>query len=192
MFAPNHHLTTGNGFLSSSVPLILVAVMLSHFRARFLCLARSKPRLCSSNRGPGYWSNLPCDWPSTAWAYSVQETENEPWSHAIRSHNCICCKLRRIEQHNNRTAINNKITFRGLLIAEIRSVEFKIWMQNHIHIKVWDILIASCHVSPADYTTGIAVMAWMCIYFSYIMDGVVSIHEHCVYNASKISLRWLI
>ena len=25
-----------------------------------------------------YWSNLPCDWPSTAWAYSEQETKNEP------------------------------------------------------------------------------------------------------------------
>ena len=24
------------------------------------------------------WSNLPCDWPSTAWAYSEQETENGP------------------------------------------------------------------------------------------------------------------
>ena len=30
--------------------------------------------------GPGYWSNLPCDWPSTAWAYSEQETENGPWT----------------------------------------------------------------------------------------------------------------
>ena len=28
---------------------------------------------------PGYWSNLPCHWPSTAWAYSEQETENGPW-----------------------------------------------------------------------------------------------------------------
>ena len=36
----------------------------------FLSLAHSKPRLCSANHRPGYWSNLPCDWPSTAWAYS--------------------------------------------------------------------------------------------------------------------------
>ena len=42
--------------------------------------ARSKLRLCSANHRPGYWSNLPCDWPSTAWAYSEQETENGPWS----------------------------------------------------------------------------------------------------------------
>ena len=35
--------------------------------------------LCLANHRPGYWSNLPCDWPSTAWAYSVQETENGPW-----------------------------------------------------------------------------------------------------------------
>ena len=39
-----------------------------------------KFRLCSANPKPGYWSNLPCDWPSTAWAYSEQETENGPWS----------------------------------------------------------------------------------------------------------------
>ena len=48
-------------------------------RARFLSLARSKLRLCSANHRPGYWSNLPCDWPSTVWAYSKQETENGPW-----------------------------------------------------------------------------------------------------------------
>ena len=35
--------------------------------------------LCSANHRTGYWSNLPCDWPSTAWAYSKQETENGPW-----------------------------------------------------------------------------------------------------------------
>ena len=39
-------------------------------RARFLSLALSKLRLCSANHRPGYWSNLPCDWSSTAWAYS--------------------------------------------------------------------------------------------------------------------------
>ena len=39
-------------------------------RACFLSLAQSKLRLCSANHRPGYWSNLPCDWPSTAWAYS--------------------------------------------------------------------------------------------------------------------------
>ena len=48
--------------------------------AHFLSLARSKLRLCSANHRQGYWSNLPCDWPSTAWAYSKQETENRPWS----------------------------------------------------------------------------------------------------------------
>ena len=48
--------------------------------ARFLSLARSKLRLCSANHRPGYWNNLPCDWPSTAWAYSQQETENGPWN----------------------------------------------------------------------------------------------------------------
>ena len=47
-------------------------------RTRALFLARSKLRLCSANHRPGYWRNLPCDWPSTAWGYSEQETENGP------------------------------------------------------------------------------------------------------------------
>ena len=54
-------------------------------RARFLSLAQSKLRLCSANHRPGYWSNLPCDWPSTAWAYSEQETENGPRSCGYRT-----------------------------------------------------------------------------------------------------------
>ena len=39
--------------------------------ALFLYLARNQIRLCSVNHRPGYWSNLPCDWPSTAWTYSA-------------------------------------------------------------------------------------------------------------------------
>ena len=59
-----------------------------HIWARFLSLARSKLRLCSANHRPGYWSNLPCDWLSTAWAYSEQETENRP-----RTWRCArCCR----------------------------------------------------------------------------------------------------
>ena len=50
---------------SCSKPLIM-----SQIRAHFLSLAWRKLRLCSANHRPGYWSNLPCDWPSTAWAYS--------------------------------------------------------------------------------------------------------------------------
>ena len=48
------------------------------FRARFLFLTLSMLRLCSANHRPGYWSNLPCHWRSTAWAYSEQETRNGP------------------------------------------------------------------------------------------------------------------
>ena len=48
------------------------------FWAHFLSLAWSKLRLWSANHRPGYWSNLPCDWPSTAWTYSEHETENGP------------------------------------------------------------------------------------------------------------------
>ena len=39
--------------------------------------------LCSTNHRPVYWSNLPCDWLSTAWAYSEQETENGPWCNKV-------------------------------------------------------------------------------------------------------------
>ena len=47
--------------------------------AHFPSHARSKLRLCATNHRSGYWSNLPCDWPSTAWAYSEQEAENGHW-----------------------------------------------------------------------------------------------------------------
>ena len=43
-----------------------------------LSLTRSKLRLCSANHRPGYWSNLPCDWPSTAWAYSHKRQKTGP------------------------------------------------------------------------------------------------------------------
>ena len=49
-------------------------------RTHFLSLAWSKLRLCLANHRRGYWSNLPCDWPNTAWAYTEQETENRPRS----------------------------------------------------------------------------------------------------------------
>ena len=44
--------------------------------------ASCKLRLCSANHSPGYWSNLPCDWPSTACAYSEQETKKRPSTHS--------------------------------------------------------------------------------------------------------------
>ena len=46
----------------------------TRIRAHFLSLARCKLRLCSANHMLGYWSNKPFDWPSTACAYSEQET----------------------------------------------------------------------------------------------------------------------
>ena len=59
--------------LQIQIDLTLVAQGLDYFeqtRACFLYLAQSELRLCSANPRPGYWSNLPCDWLSTAWAYS--------------------------------------------------------------------------------------------------------------------------
>ena len=50
--------------------------LLGHGTSRpFFCLSLW---VCSANQRPGYWSNLPCDWPSIAWAYSKQEAENGP------------------------------------------------------------------------------------------------------------------
>ena len=46
--------------------------------ARFLSLARSKLRLCSTNHRAGYFSNQACGWLSTVWAYSEQQTEKGP------------------------------------------------------------------------------------------------------------------
>ena len=65
-------------YITSADDLAEQGVRVSRTRARFLSLARSKLSLCSANHRPGYWSNPPCDWPSTAWAYSEQETENGP------------------------------------------------------------------------------------------------------------------
>ena len=62
------------------IGLMPLATVQYQSRARFLSPARSKHRLCSANHRSGYWSNLPCDWPSTAWAYSGQETESGPRS----------------------------------------------------------------------------------------------------------------
>ena len=47
--------------------------------------AQSKLRLCSANHRPGYWSNLPCDWLNTAWAYSKQGTGNGPRSYQMKT-----------------------------------------------------------------------------------------------------------
>ena len=67
------------------------SLWLSDTRARFLSLAWSELRLCSANHRPGYWSNLPCDWPSTAWAYSEQGIENGPRSWSTLAQVMACC-----------------------------------------------------------------------------------------------------
>ena len=66
-------------YKTMSLKIMVICLRWSHF----LSLAQSKLRLCSANHRSGYWSNLPCDWPSTAWAYSEQETENGPRWHTI-------------------------------------------------------------------------------------------------------------
>ena len=57
----------------------LYAIKSWPFWVRFLSLAWSKLKICSANHRPFCWSKLSCDWRSTAWFYSEQETE-WPWS----------------------------------------------------------------------------------------------------------------
>ena len=62
--------------------LLEITMTTTPTRVCFLSPAWSNLRLCSPNHRPAYWSNLPCDWPNTAWAYFEQETEKGPWSTA--------------------------------------------------------------------------------------------------------------
>ena len=57
---------------------LLLGVSLDYAQPIAGQVTQSKLRLCSANHRPGYWSNLPCDWQSPAWAYSEQGTENGP------------------------------------------------------------------------------------------------------------------
>ena len=68
-------------------------------RARFLSIAQSKLKLCSANNRPSYWSNLSCDWPSTAWAYFENETENGPSPLAHYMKECWCI-ISEVLQHS--------------------------------------------------------------------------------------------
>ena len=77
----NHHIAWKSGkFFSNTVAsdwmtqnVYLVASRFCKILVRFQSLAESKLRLCSANHKPGYWSNLPCDWLSTAWTYSEKQ-----------------------------------------------------------------------------------------------------------------------
>ena len=72
--------------------MIPVAHLKIQIGACFLSLARSKLKICSANHRAGYWSTLPCDWPSTAWAYSEQETEKQPRAANMSSRTCVVFK----------------------------------------------------------------------------------------------------
>ena len=60
-------------------------------RTCFLSLARSKLRLCSTNHRPRYWSNLPSDWPSTAWTYSESKLRLCSTNHRTRYWSNLPC-----------------------------------------------------------------------------------------------------
>ena len=74
------HQPMGENFISVTPSPTNIGQDCSHvIWTSFLSLAPRKLRLCSANHMPGYWSNLPCDWPSTAGAYSEQESKSGPW-----------------------------------------------------------------------------------------------------------------
>ena len=73
---PRHHETPV--FWYNMYFLWSFVFLASHIPGPVFFLLLRVSSLCSANHRPGYWSNLPCDWPSTAWAYSEQETENGP------------------------------------------------------------------------------------------------------------------
>ena len=73
--------------------------MVIFFRARFQSLARSKLWLSSANHRPGYWSNLPCDWPSTAWAYPSKRQKTGPGLTVLSSVNLLCRWRKTSEGH---------------------------------------------------------------------------------------------
>ena len=71
-------------YSTQSVPRLLLVT-----RACFLALAQNKLRPCSANHRPGYLCNLPCNWPSIAWAYSNKRQKTGPGdsrSQGISSH----------------------------------------------------------------------------------------------------------
>ena len=91
-------------------------------RACFLCLVRSKLRLCSANHRTGYFSNLACDCLSIVWAYSEQDTENGPRSsspkHLISqpTHDVIIMSLLRQNYVVTRFWRNNDLSLRHMSI----------------------------------------------------------------------------
>ena len=82
-FLIHHTFPCGNQVYRTNHDALILAVT----RVRFLSLAWSKLKLCSGNHRPDYWSDLPCDWLITAWAYPEQETENGPWTSAAALNN---------------------------------------------------------------------------------------------------------
>ena len=107
-----------DALVPSSICTSIRAIVIKS-RARFLSHARSKLRLCSANHRPGYLSNLPCDWPSTAWAYSEQETENRPRS--------LCTQIAKaLGSMSVRCRSDMKVSDRCLIFVDPRV--FAIWV----------------------------------------------------------------
>ena len=112
---------------------VIIKITLAIWEPAFCLFAWSKLRLCSANHRPGYWSYLPCDWPSTAWAYSEQETENRPWSRDFLLH-ISSAIIERDSRHNMLPAIAKFIVIRKLIIALAKN-PVSHWGSKHIDMK---------------------------------------------------------
>ena len=126
----------------------------------FLSLALSKLRLGSANHRPGYWSNLPCDWPSTASAYSKQETENGP---------CFFCNLPIFHNNNN----NNKHHL-NLLFSTTKT------LLTHIVTSFWRKQFCLCSA---------LVTAQYCVHDRVLQDCVIT-PLHCTSFEPTKCLKW--
>ena len=127
---------------------------------RFLSLARNKLWLCSANDRPGYWSNLPCDWPSiaeltpskrqkTSKLETQEKLEQLETDHIIPNHQTI--------SHFPRHIWNENITF-------ISSCCFVKAVNS-----MWDVCLRSC------------LMIW-CTRESQFADAAVQKVQCCPYH----------
>ena len=124
-------------------------------------IKQKKKTLFSANHRPGYWSNLPCDWSSTAWAYSEPETENGPRSEQSRAQGSLH------QQDNGNCGFHSICDCsaswnRGFTacLGPVSLILYEILIQTQWNfiLLFFFFLILSCQIS-AHYKT--AVLSWI-------------------------------
>ena len=151
---------------------------LGETRTRFLSLPRSNLRLCSANHRTGYWSNLPCDWPSTAWVYCEQETENEPWKIVPDQNELEWGNILRPKRNGHHflngifklISLNENIVFwleypRGLIINMPTLVQMMVWRQkqetSHYLNQCWPGLLPHICVTRPHWVKSFNYIFWI-------------------------------